>query len=566
MDRSVIYTQEQGRSTDILFAQRSTMIGLGKLAKAVLGAQTVVDGLAVTPVSPAALSVQVGIGAIYSLQPVDATAYGVLPADTADTIIKQGLLMAAQQLSCPAPATAGYSINYLIEVTYQDQDTNLQVLPYFNSANPSQPLSGQNNSGAAQATQRQGFAVVQAKAGAAATTGTQTTPAADSGYTGLAVVTVANGQATITSSNIALVSGAPTISSVLQAAQSAGLVTGNDTGAANAYVMAVNPPIAAYAGGMTLNLEGIVATNTGASTISVSGLTAIPIIGPAGVALQGGELVATYGAILRINKAATAAELVYSSGGPNQIAPASKTGQSTNLGQLFIGNRKAVFTANGTYTVPPSVTQIWVSGCAGAGGGGGGGGSVGSTGNAGSGGGGGGGAGQPTIRQAISVTGGHTLSIAIGAAGTGGAAGANTGTAGSNGTTGGNTSLTDSTSATTLLTLNGGTGGTGGAGQASTTVGIPDGAGGGLPGSGYPNGSNGSDGNYTGNGGAGASSPFGGGGGSGRAGTGPGGGTSASSASGYGSGGGGGGGAYAGIAGAGGAGGAGAGGYFVIEW
>jgi hypothetical protein len=51
--------------------------------------------------------------------------------------------------------------------------------------------------------------VVQAKAGVAAATGTQTTPAADGGFVGLFVVTVANGQAAIIAGNITQLAGAP---------------------------------------------------------------------------------------------------------------------------------------------------------------------------------------------------------------------------------------------------------------------------------------------------------------------------------------------------------------------
>ncbi len=202
MDRPIVYPSEQGRSTDFLFGQRAAMIGMSKLAEAMFGTGTFTTGLSVGPNTPAALNVIVQPGQVFMTAPVDAAAYGSLAADTAHSILKQGLLMDAATIACPAPTSAGYSINYLIEATYQDQDTNNLVLPYFNSANPSQPLSGQNNSGAPQATERQGVCVVQAKAGAAAATGTQTTPALDSGYVGLAVVTVAYGQSTITIGNI----------------------------------------------------------------------------------------------------------------------------------------------------------------------------------------------------------------------------------------------------------------------------------------------------------------------------------------------------------------------------
>jgi hypothetical protein len=333
MDRPIVYTQEQGRSTDFLFASRAAMIGLGNLAQAVLGTNTIIEGLAVTPTAPASLAVQVGSGQIYSFQPVDATAYGVLPADTTDSIVKQGLLMQATTLNTPAPTTSGYSINYLIEATYQDSDTNPVVLPYFNSANPSQPLSGQNNSGAAQPTERQGLCVVQVKAGTAATTGTQTTPAVDAGYTALAVVTVAYGQASVTGSNITPVAGAPVISNLLTMMQTASSINGKDVGSANAYAMNLQPAISAYTPGMIVSLESINATNTGPSTLSINGLTSLPIYGPAATVLQGGELAAGYGALLRVNAAATAFELIQTTGGSLPVKTATATNHALNYGQ-----------------------------------------------------------------------------------------------------------------------------------------------------------------------------------------------------------------------------------------
>ena len=249
--------------------------------------------------------------------------------------------------------------------------------------------------------------------------------------------------------------------------------------------------------------------------------------------------------------------------GQTVVAPATEDNQAPQLSQLFVGNRKAVFTSNGTWPVPDFVDTIWVSGCAGGAGGGGGGGG-GDTNYNGSGGG-GGGAGQSTIKQAISVTGGHTLSITIGAGGAGGTVSDQA--AGGSGGDGGNTVLTDSTSSTTLLTLTGGTGGTGG------IVGDAGNSAGGAGGTGYPSGGWGSDGCGTANnttatalGGVGASSPFGGGGCPGRAGSAAG--MSGTDAFGYGGGGGGGGGDYGGGTGSypGGAGGNGAPGFLVIEW
>lgn len=202
MDRVINYPGQIAVETDLLKTNRNTMIAIGKLAGALFGTGGVVNGLAVGPSAPAALSVSVAPGEIYQLENVDSTAYSSLPADTTDSVVKQGIALAAQTLACAAPSTAGYSINYLIQATYQDSDTGAVALPYYNASNPTQAYSGPNNSGTPQATQRSGIVVVNAKAGTAATTGSQVTPTVDSGYIALAVVTVANGQTTITGANI----------------------------------------------------------------------------------------------------------------------------------------------------------------------------------------------------------------------------------------------------------------------------------------------------------------------------------------------------------------------------
>lgn len=116
---------------------------------------------------------------------------------------------AASLFPLPRRRQRGQSINYLIEAQFQEVDSIPVVLNYYNASNPAVPFSGPGNTGAPQNTQRKGTVVVQAKAGTAATTGTQTTPAPDAGFVGLYVVTVANGQSSVTAANISTLSTAP---------------------------------------------------------------------------------------------------------------------------------------------------------------------------------------------------------------------------------------------------------------------------------------------------------------------------------------------------------------------
>jgi hypothetical protein len=209
MDRQIVYPASIPLDTDFLTQNRSAMVAVGSLAQAVLGTATIVDGLACQPTSPASLSVTVRPGSITQLGPVDSLAYGSLAADTTDQIVKMGINLQPTTFTLSAPATPGESVIYLIEATFSESDATPVVLPYVNAANAAQPYSGPGNSGAAQNTQRTERVQLQLKAGAAASTGTETAPAIDSGWSGLYLITVNNGQTAVTAANIAIHPASP---------------------------------------------------------------------------------------------------------------------------------------------------------------------------------------------------------------------------------------------------------------------------------------------------------------------------------------------------------------------
>jgi hypothetical protein len=209
--------------------------------------------------------------------------------------LKQGISLDTLLLACAAPVTVGQSINYLVQVAYQDTDANSVVLPYYNASNPSQAYSGPNNAGTTNFTTRKGACVISAKAGVSAATGSQTTPAPDSGYTGAFVVTVAYGQTTITAPNIAAYAGAPFI-------PSAGLIAGGlqgnvcnisaAGGTADAITGAYTPGIAALTNGMTLYVRAgsANATTTPTFTPASGTIAAKTIVKGAGASLVAGDI------------------------------------------------------------------------------------------------------------------------------------------------------------------------------------------------------------------------------------------------------------------------------------
>lgn len=217
MDRKTAYRGELAYETDLLLAQRYAYEGLGLLALDLLGATTMVAGLACTPSAPAALTVKVGPGRIYSLQNLEPTVWGQLLgvggliADLATDhqILKQGVLRDTTTLTgFVAPATGGQSINYLIQASFQETDGGLVNRQFYNTQAPANPIV----QGVFDA--RLDGLVLSVKAGAAAATGSQTTPAADAGCVPVWVVTVANGQTTITAPNIAQSPLAPVMQNV----------------------------------------------------------------------------------------------------------------------------------------------------------------------------------------------------------------------------------------------------------------------------------------------------------------------------------------------------------------
>ena len=211
MDRNIVYPGAIPLDTDILSLNRNVMIALGFVMRATLGVEIALDGLVCAPTLPTSMSVQVGPGSLMQLSVVDTTPYGSLDADIDDPLMKMGINLTSQYFDLKAPQNAGNSVNYLIQCSLQEADRDLTVLPYFNATNPLQQYSGPTNSGLPQATSRTQSVQLQLKSGVPSSTGTQQTPAADSGWIGLYLITVSYGQTAITSVNIFTLPAAPFI-------------------------------------------------------------------------------------------------------------------------------------------------------------------------------------------------------------------------------------------------------------------------------------------------------------------------------------------------------------------
>lgn len=274
MRRIFCYPGQIPLDTDELNTNKNALLSIGKLSGAILGTAPIINGLACSPTGPASLQVMLGTGEMYVSQQTDAAAYGSLGTDTT-SVVKQGIQGAAVAVSgFSAPGSAGQSINYLIEVQVQELDLGSVTLNYFNVANPQMPFAGPNNTNTAQPTYRDDTIAIQVKVGIAATTGTQVTPTPDSGWTPLWVVTVANGQTTIVSGNIAQYPNAAFLSETLLQKVSLATVraTANTFTAPQTFNAGIGRPVTTFTSteSLTQNQSGLVLINAAGGNITLT--------------------------------------------------------------------------------------------------------------------------------------------------------------------------------------------------------------------------------------------------------------------------------------------------------
>jgi hypothetical protein len=251
-------------------------------------------------------------------------------------------------------------------------------------------------------------------------------PSVDPGYVGLYLITVANGQTTITSGNFSVYPGAPFIPLTLPAVPAAiQAQAGNyalDTGSANAVSIAL-PYGTTLTDGMPLRIKKGVAANTSAVTVAVNSGSPFSAVWSDGSPLAPGDWPA--------------------SGIANGVYWGGTLYLNSPIGPTIFGNRAGVnyFRTSATFVVPAGVYRLKRIRVWGAGGGGGG---ASGTSQSSLGGGGGGYA----EKQNVAVTPGQSITITIGGGGAGGVGAAN-------GSTGGTTTV----GLGTPVSATGGTGG-----------------------------------------------------------------------------------------------------------
>lgn len=211
MDRNIVYPGSIPLDTDFLSLNRNVMTAVGYLALAVFGGGPIVDGLVCSGTTPASMQIQVGPGIITQMTALDQFAYGSMPADTVNPLMKVGINKSATTFILAAPTVPGQVSTYLIQATFQEIDINPVVLPYYNAANPSQPYNGPANAGTSQPTVRSQIVELQLKV-ATAVAGQAAAPPVDAGWIGLYTITVPYGQSSVTGTSIVPLPTAPFLS------------------------------------------------------------------------------------------------------------------------------------------------------------------------------------------------------------------------------------------------------------------------------------------------------------------------------------------------------------------
>ncbi len=185
------------------------VIGDAYLGRLLLGQyETVCSGFAWAQTTSPSLTMNFAEGWVMDQQPVDAEVYGSLAADS-QQVVQTGYLPAGQMTFTTGGMSSGQTQWALVEIGYTQSDVIRTgdptdgVLPYVNVDNPSQPLSGPNNSGAAQPTERASLAVMQIKYGAPSMS-SPVPPSADAGFIPLAMIQLSFGQTAITTGQLVL--------------------------------------------------------------------------------------------------------------------------------------------------------------------------------------------------------------------------------------------------------------------------------------------------------------------------------------------------------------------------
>ncbi len=207
MDRQIVYPGSIPLDTDLLSIQRNTLSALGALTQTFLGSAPIADGLLCSPAT-SGYGVAIGPGTLSMSVGLDQTAFGSLPS-AGNTVVKTGVVVTPITIPLQTTSDQSMILSWLIQATLTEVDDQPLTLQYWNSASPTIPFSGPNNSGSAQNTRRRTQLVITAKSSSPIPFGTFAPPSPDPGFVGLYGVSTWVGKSSITQDDISALPTAP---------------------------------------------------------------------------------------------------------------------------------------------------------------------------------------------------------------------------------------------------------------------------------------------------------------------------------------------------------------------
>jgi Chaperone of endosialidase len=190
MDTIITYAGAIPLDTDLPSQARQNVRALGAALQLVMGTGFCATGLGCSP-APSGLGVVIAPGSLIQNLTLAPVASGSLASD-GTTCIQQGINDDSVALTFPGAGT------WTVYATVEIAASGAVVLPFYNSANPSQVFAGPGNSGSTSPTK------IVASVGLGVTTGS-----VPSGSVALYTVTIPNGSSSVTSSMIAIAADAP---------------------------------------------------------------------------------------------------------------------------------------------------------------------------------------------------------------------------------------------------------------------------------------------------------------------------------------------------------------------
>lgn len=210
--RPIVYDLEQIRSFDFLSGFKDFMKSEGDLAEFLFGpTDTILSGFSAAAMPVPSMYIQLAAGRILQWAPSDTADYGAVPSDS-ESIYQLGYYPAQTLQLTKGQLAAGQSQWVLIRGRFiqtdaiRDNDPDGGIPPFFNSANPLNPLQGQNGNGQNMPTVRQGLVEISTLYGTPATTGSEVPPSAGGGYVPLYLIDLTFGATPVGNGDI-LVAG-----------------------------------------------------------------------------------------------------------------------------------------------------------------------------------------------------------------------------------------------------------------------------------------------------------------------------------------------------------------------